>query len=46
VTGLRGSALRTRLLSTTDNIGSTSSFGAGRLNAYRAVTNSSLGGSQ
>jgi subtilisin family serine protease len=41
-TGLRGSALRSRLLSTTDNIGSSSFFGAGRLNVYRAVTNSSL----
>jgi subtilisin family serine protease len=42
VTGLRGSALRSRLLSTTDGIGSVASFGAGRLNVYRAVTNSSL----
>jgi subtilisin family serine protease len=41
VTGLRGSALRTRLLSTADNIGSAASFGAGRLNVYHAVTNSS-----
>jgi serine protease len=42
VTGLRGSALRSRLLSTADNIGSATSFGAGRLNVYHAVTNSSL----
>ncbi len=45
-TGLRGAALRSRLLGTTDNIGSSNSFGAGRLNAYRAVTNSSLGAGQ
>jgi subtilisin family serine protease len=45
-TGLRGDGLRLRLLSTTDNIGSSSSFGAGRLNAYRAVTSSSLGAGQ
>jgi serine protease len=42
VTALRGTALRDRLLGTTDNIGSAASFGAGRLNVYRAVTNSSL----
>ena len=42
VTGLRGAGLRSRLLSTTDNIGSSSFFGAGRLNVYRAVTGSSL----
>jgi serine protease len=42
VTGLRGAALRSRLLSTADAIGSSSSFGAGRLNIYRAVTGSSL----
>jgi serine protease len=42
VTGLRGAALRGRLLGTTDNIGSAASFGAGRLNVYRAVTNSPL----
>ncbi len=39
-TGLRGSSLRSRILGTTDNIGS--GFGAGRLNSYRAVTNGSL----
>jgi subtilisin family serine protease len=42
VTGLRGSALRNRILSTADVIGSSNSFGSGRLNSYRAVTNSSL----
>jgi subtilisin family serine protease len=44
--GLRGGSLRTRLLGTTDNIGPSGSFGAGRLNSYRAVTNSSLSGGQ
>jgi serine protease len=45
-TGLRGSALRTRLLSTADDLGTAGTdtkFGAGRLNVYRAVTGSSLG---
>ena len=45
VTGLRGSALRTRILGTTDDLGAAgpdNTFGAGRLNVYRAVTNSSL----
>jgi subtilisin family serine protease len=41
--GLRGSALRARLLSTADAIGSSSQFGSGRLNSYRAVTGSTLG---
>lgn len=44
-TGLRGAALRSRLLSTVDDRGTTgydTTFGAGRLNSYRAVTNSSL----
>jgi subtilisin family serine protease len=41
VTGLRGAALRTRLLSTADNIGDANKFGAGRLNSYRAVTGGS-----
>jgi subtilisin family serine protease len=45
-TGLRGDGLRLRLLNTTDNIGGASSFDAGRLNAYRAVTGSSLGAGQ
>jgi len=42
VTGLRGAALRSRLLSTADPIGPSGTFGAGRLNAYRAVTGSTL----
>ncbi len=42
VTGLRGAALRSRLLSTTDNIGDSQHFGAGRVNTYRAVTGSGL----
>jgi subtilisin family serine protease len=46
VTGLRGSALRTRLLSTTDPKTDASRFGAGRLNSYRAVTGSSLASGQ
>jgi subtilisin family serine protease len=44
--GLRGSALRSRILSTTDNIGSSTQFGAGRVNAYRAVTGSTLAAGQ
>lgn len=45
-TGLRGSALRTRLQSTADDIGAAgydTRFGNGRLNVYRAVTGTSLG---
>jgi subtilisin family serine protease len=42
VTGLRGAALRQRILSTADPIGSATQFGAGRLNSYRAVTGSTL----
>jgi subtilisin family serine protease len=42
VTGLRGSALRSRLLSTADNIGDSGHFGAGRVNTYRAVTGNTL----
>jgi subtilisin family serine protease len=42
VTGLTGSALRTRILSTADAIGSSTQFGAGRVNTYRAVTGTSL----
>jgi subtilisin family serine protease len=42
VTGARGSALRSRLLSTADAKSDASKFGAGRLNSYRAVTGSSL----
>ena len=44
-TGLRGAALRTRLLSTADDkgaVGTDTKFGAGRLNVYRAVTNTTL----
>jgi len=47
VTGLRGAALRSRILSTADDLGAAgtdNTFGAGRVNAYRAVTNSSLAG--
>jgi serine protease len=45
-TGLRGSALRTRLQSTADDKGTggyDTTFGNGRLNVYRAVTGASLG---
>ncbi|HEX6912751.1 MAG TPA: S8 family serine peptidase [Longimicrobium sp.] len=45
-TGLRGAALRSRLESTTDDIGASgydTTFGNGRLNVYRAVTGTSLG---
>jgi serine protease len=44
--GLRGSALRSRLLSTADDKGRTGTdtdFGAGRLNVHRAVTTTSAG---
>jgi serine protease len=41
-TGLRGASLRSRILGTTDAIGDATHFGAGRLNTYRAVKNSSL----
>ncbi|HEX2203648.1 MAG TPA: S8 family serine peptidase, partial [Longimicrobium sp.] len=46
-TGLRGAALRARLEGTTDDIGAggyDTTFGNGRLNVYRAVTNTSLAG--
>lgn len=46
-TGLRGSALRSRIESTTDNLGPAGydqTFGNGRLNSYRAVTGGSLSG--
>jgi serine protease len=46
-TGLRGSALRARLEGTTDELGATgydTSFGHGRVNAYRAVTTMNPGG--
>lgn len=45
-TGLRGAALRTRILGTADDIGTAgvdTKFGSGRVNAYRAVTNTALG---
>jgi subtilisin family serine protease len=44
-TGLRGAGLRSRLESTADDIGAggyDTTFGNGRLNAYRAVTGTSL----
>jgi subtilisin family serine protease len=42
VTGLRGAALRTRILSSADAKSDASRFGAGRLNSSRAVTGASL----
>ena len=45
VTGLRGAQLRARLEGTADDIGANgydTTFGNGRVNSYRAVTNSSL----
>jgi subtilisin family serine protease len=45
-TGLRGAALRTRIESTADDIGTAgydTRFGNGRLNVYRAITGTSLG---
>lgn len=45
-TGLRGTNLRNRLQSTADDIGTAgydTKFGNGRLNVYRAITNTSLG---
>jgi hypothetical protein len=47
--GLRGSALRTRILGTADDLGAAGTdtkFGAGRVNSYRAVTGTTLGGGQ
>lgn len=49
VTGLRGSALRTRILSTADDKGTAgydTTFGNGRLNSYRAVTGNTLAAGQ
>lgn len=46
---LRGAALRSRIESTADDKGAAgydTTFGNGRLNSYRAVTNSTLGGGQ
>ncbi|MDB4882581.1 MAG: peptidase and in kexin sedolisin [Gemmatimonadetes bacterium] len=48
-TGLRGSALRSRILSTADDKGTSgydTKFGNGRVNTYRAVTGSSLAAGQ
>lgn len=42
VTGLRGAALRSRILATVDNPSTLNRYNVGRLNTYRAVTNSSL----
>lgn len=42
VTGLRGSALRSRILSTVDKPSTLNRYGVGRLNSYRAVTNTTL----
>jgi serine protease len=44
-TGLRGQALRDRILGSADDLGAPgydTTFGAGRLNSYRAVTNTGL----
>jgi len=48
-TGLRGAALRSRILSTADDKGTAgydTKFGAGRLNTYRAVTGTTLAAGQ
>ena len=44
--GLRGSALRARLLSTVDNPSSINRYNVGRLNSYRAVTGNTLASPQ
>lgn len=47
--GLRGSSLRTRILGSADDLGAAgydTKFGNGRVNSYRAVTNSTLGAGQ
>lgn len=46
VTGLRGSALRSRILATVDNPSTLNRYNVGRLNTYRAVTNASLAAGQ
>ena len=49
VTGLRGADLRSRILSTVDDLGAAGSdntFGAGRLNSYRAVKGNTLAAGQ
>jgi subtilisin family serine protease len=43
-TGLTGTALRNRLEGTADDLGAATTFGNGRLNSYRAVTNNTLPG--
>jgi subtilisin family serine protease len=48
-TGLRGAALRSRILSTADDkgaAGTDTKFGAGRVNTYRAVTGTTLAAGQ
>ncbi len=42
VTGLRGSALRSRILGAVDNVSTLNRYSVGRLNTYRAVTGSTL----
>jgi len=39
---LRGASLRARILGTADALGNSNQFGAGRVNAYRAVTGGTL----
>lgn len=49
VTGLRGSALRARILGTADDLGTAGTdtkYGAGRVNTFRAVTNTVLAAPQ
>ncbi|HUQ18754.1 MAG TPA: S8 family serine peptidase [Gemmatimonadaceae bacterium] len=46
VTGLRGSALRSQILSTVDKPSTLSRYSVGRLNTYRAVKGTSLGAGQ
>ena len=41
---LRGASLRSRILGSTDTSGGYSSYGVGRLNTYRAVTNQNCSG--
>ena len=46
VTGLRGSQLRSRILATVDKPSTLTRYKVGRLNTYRAVTNTSLAAGQ
>ena len=46
VTGFRGNQLRSRILSSADDIGASSTFGNGRLNSYHAVTGKTLSSGQ